>query len=151
MAVSYFWRYSLQIIINIHLWALDRAHAYCELAGRHRVGSEQSKLLVEAESRKPLETATTRQHAIHLLHLTHIPPVAERMLTVGREAIVLRGLSTWESRVLVIAGYRVHKWKWLYSCDRRPPTGVQPRAQKSIAFGVFSLVTLNWVTSTLCT
>ena len=44
---------------EFRLWALDRAYAYCELAGRHRVGSEQSKLLEEAESRKPLKTTTS--------------------------------------------------------------------------------------------
>ena len=37
------------------LWILDQAYAYCELAERHRVGLEQSRLLVEAESRRPLK------------------------------------------------------------------------------------------------
>ena len=40
------------------LWALDQTYTHCELAGRHLVVSEPSKLLVEAESRKPLETVT---------------------------------------------------------------------------------------------
>ena len=40
---------------TLRLCALDQAYAYCGLAGRHRVGSERSKLLVEAESRKPLK------------------------------------------------------------------------------------------------
>ena len=33
-----------------HLWDLDQGYAYCELAGRHRVGSGQLKPLEEAES-----------------------------------------------------------------------------------------------------
>ena len=41
---------------TFRLWTLDQAYAYCELVGRHQVGSEQSKLPVEAENRKPLKT-----------------------------------------------------------------------------------------------
>lgn len=43
---------------TLRLYTLDQAYAYCGLAGRHRVGSERSKLLVEAESRKPLKAIT---------------------------------------------------------------------------------------------
>ena len=48
------------VSLTHHRWALDQAYAYCELVGRHRVGSEQSTLLVEAVTRKPLKTTTPR-------------------------------------------------------------------------------------------
>ena len=54
----------------------------------------------------------------------HAPPVVERMLTVGREAIVLRGLSTLGSQASVMVQRRFQKWKQLYSCDRNPPAGL---------------------------
>jgi len=41
---------------TLRLCALDQAYAYCGLVGRHRVGSERSRLPVEAESQKPLKT-----------------------------------------------------------------------------------------------
>jgi hypothetical protein len=63
------------------------------------------------------------------------------MLTVGREAIVLRGLSTWGSRVSMDGVRRFHKRELLYSCDRNPPRprAGRPRACVAIAFGVLSV------------
>ena len=58
------------------------------------------------------------------------------MLTVGREAIVLRDYRRWDREYWVVVRHRFQKWKQLYSCDRNSPEDMPPRALFSIAFGV---------------